>query len=210
MRHFLIVAVSTATFLTACGKDPAPVIQPGVPVGQGQVVVQPQQPQEYQQAPQPQVTYQQPAVVAAPQPTVIVQQPQVDHSGAALVTGMALGALMNSGNNTTVYRDRYVPAPAPAYPTYERRDARATATATTNVIVQAPAQPATPTRANLGTATLPAVRPGVAAPAALPTMKPAPAPVAKAAPAPVAKAAPAPAKSATLPTSKPSTSTSKK
>lgn len=95
MRLTLILAV-TSVFLASCGKDPAPqVIQPGVPIGSVQPqVVHPQDPNQtpqiVQQAPQ---IYQQ-----SPQP-VIVQSPQPQHdSTGSLLTGMAIGAMLNNGN----------------------------------------------------------------------------------------------------------------
>lgn len=223
MRHSLIAVAAAAALLAACGKDPAPIIQPGVPVAQGQVMVQPQDPQQpqYQQPQyQPQVAqqppvYQQPAVIAAPQPTVIVQQQPTHDSTGALVTGMALGALMTSGsNNTTVYRDRYVSPPSTYYEPAYRREARP-ANVTTNVTVQAPVAPQ-PQRTNLGSATLPTVRPGTVAAAPVQPVKVAPAPAAPAkvappATLPAARSAPPavkPAAPATPPATRPSTSTS--
>lgn len=124
MRFTMLFVI--AALLAGCSKSPeqpVQMVQPGVPFGSPTAV----QPEIQQQLPQ------QPQVIAVPQqpPQVVIQQqPQHDSTGA-LVTGMALGALLNSGgSNTTVYRDRYVEQPpvyrqaAPTYaPTYSTQRA---------------------------------------------------------------------------------------
>lgn len=100
--------------LAACGPNPAPVtVQPGVPLGQAQVV-QPQDPQQYaqsqaQQQVQQQQQYAQPAPVIVQQPAY-AQQPVVvqNHDSgvgvgtavAAGVAGLVIGNMLsNSGSS---------------------------------------------------------------------------------------------------------------
>lgn len=176
MRFTLIALASVAALVAGCSKDPAPqVIQPGVPIGQVQPqIVQPQVAGEQYQQAQPAPVYVQPA---PQQPIVVQPAPQHDNSTNALVTGMALGALLNNGgSNTTVYRDRVIQAPAPSYvqpaPSYYPRPAAVAP-------VQAPPQKnVINVKPNFVPPPPPAPAPRAVAPA------PAPKPITRAAPPP--------------------------
>ncbi len=101
---------------------------------------------------QPQVVYQQPAPVVYQQPQQPVVVQQHDNSGAALVTGMAVGAMISNANNN---RDR------------DYREPSHTTINKTVYVNQAPVPVQTPTTTNrfvppapIAVAPTPVTRPG--------------------------------------------------
>ena len=200
--RFSYISLVLAVALAACSRTPEPVVvNPGVPAGQQQVVVQPQvadpnyqQPQVVAQ-PQPQVVYQQPQVVAQPQ-VVYAQPQQTDHSGTALVAGAALGYALGSANQpqtTTVVRERTIYRDP--YAGYTRDSAGRWHDSTGRFAAAPPAAAPLPAANRVDVNAAPPPAPAVkvaAAPTAVKVAAAVPTPAPKPAPAVVKAAPPAP------------------
>lgn len=186
MRYTALVLALSATLLSACSKQPDPIVVPaGVPVGQAapvmpQAPMQQQDSGQYAQQPAPVVQYTPaPQVQYVPmsqaQAPMIVQQH--DSGMSNLITGMAVGAIaghaLSNANSGPAYRE-------PARPYYGQGPVAQPTTVIKRTTIINQAAPAAPAAAPVAAApvgkSVSVQRPVAAAPVAAPAVqRPAPA-----------------------------------